>query len=175
MKEQEAPTPLRDAAIPVYREAAMYAFEAGELSAYRTSMQANMDCKEAIEQTINDYYGNNRLATESAVKSILEKFSPERVAYVLANTIQQKDHDGRISRDCKEWAKGMDASPDHATQLIIDSVNPWGWSVFSPKSSSGRPLSVRYRSRHRLNRANRLCRRRLPKLRLPKSRNRRHR
>ena len=43
VKEQEAPTPLRDAAIPVYREAAMYAFEAGELDAYRTSMQANMD------------------------------------------------------------------------------------------------------------------------------------
>lgn len=131
VKEQEAPTPLRDAAIPVYREAAMYAFEAGELSAYRTSMQANMDCKEAIEQTINDYYGNNRLAAESAVKSILEKFSPERVAYVLANTIQQKDHDGRISRDCKEWAKGMDASPDHATQLIIDSVNPGLVSLFT--------------------------------------------
>ena len=131
VKEQEAPTPLRDAAIPVYREAAMYAFEAGELSAYRTPMQANMDCKEAIEQTINDYYGNNRLAAESAVKSILEKFSPERVAYVLANTIQQKDHDGRISRDCKEWAKGMDASPDHATQLIIDSVNPGLVSLFT--------------------------------------------
>lgn len=131
VKEQEAPTPLRDAAIPVYREAAMYAFEAGELSAYRTSMQANMDCKEVIEQTINDYYGNNRLAAESAVKSILEKFSPERVAYVLANTIQQKDHDGRISRDCKEWAKGMDASPDHATQLIIDSVNPGLVSLFT--------------------------------------------
>ena len=79
-----------------------------------------MDCKEAIEQAINDYYGNNRLAAESAVKRILDKFSPERVAYVVANTMQQKDHDGRISRDCKEWAKGMDASPDHATQLIID-------------------------------------------------------
>ena len=131
VKEQEAPAPLRDAAIPVYREAAMYAFEAGELSAYRTSMQANMDCKEAIEQTINDYYGNNRLAAESAVKSILEKFSPERVAYVLAQTIQQKDHDGRISPDCKEWAKGMDGSPDHATQLIIDSVNPGLVSLFT--------------------------------------------
>ena len=131
VKEQEAPTPLRDAAIPVYREAAMYAFEAGELDAYRTSMQANMDCKEAIEQTINDYYGNNRLAAESAVKSILEKFSPERVAYVLAQTIQQKDHDGRISPDCKEWAKGMDGSPDHATQLIIDSVNPGLVSLFT--------------------------------------------
>ena len=131
VKEQEAPTPLRDAAIPVYREAAMYAFEAGELNAYRASMQANMDCKEAIEQTINDYYGNNRLAAESAVKSILEKFSPERVAYVLAQTIQQKDHDGRISSDCKEWAKGMDGSPDHATQLIIDSVNPGLVSLFT--------------------------------------------
>ena len=131
VKEQEAPTPLRDAAIPVYREAAMYAFEAGELDAYRTSMQANMDCKEAIEQTINDYYGNNRLAAESAVKSILEKFSPERVAYVLAQTIQQKDHDGRISPDCKEWAKGMDGSPDHAAHLIIDSVNPGLVSLFT--------------------------------------------
>ena len=131
VKEQEAPTPLRDAAIPVYREAAMYAFEAGELDAYRTSMQANMDCKEAIEQTINDYYGNNRLAAESAVKSILEKFSPERVAYVLAQTIQQKDHDGRISPDCKEWAKGMEGSPDNASQLIIDSVNPGLVSLFT--------------------------------------------
>ena len=131
VKEQEVPTPLRDAAIPVYREAAMYAFEAGELDAYRTSMQANMDCKEAIEQTINDYYGNNRLAAESAVKSILEKFSPERVAYVLAQTIQQKDHDRRISPDCKEWAKGMDGSPDNATHLIIDSVNPGLISLFT--------------------------------------------
>ena len=120
VKEQEAPTPLRDAAIPVYREAAMYAFEAGELDAYRTSMQANMDCKEAIEQTINDYYGNNRLAAESAVKSILEKFSPERVAYYR-----------RISPDCKEWAKGMDGSPDNATHLIIDSVNPGLISLFT--------------------------------------------
>ena len=130
-KEQEASMPLRDANVPVYRESAMYAFEAGELGAYRVSMQANMDCKGTIEQIINDYYGNNRLAAESAVKSILEKFSPERVAYVLANTIQQKAHDGRISPDCKEWAKGMDACPDNASQLIIDSVNPGLVSLFT--------------------------------------------
>ena len=130
-KEQEASMPLRDANVPVYRESAMYAFEAGELGAYRVSMQVNMDCKGTIEQIINDYFGNNRLAAESAVKSILEKFSPERVAYVLANTIQQKAHDGRISPDCKEWAKGMDACPDNASQLIIDSVNPGLVSLFT--------------------------------------------
>ena len=88
----------------------MYAFEAGELDAYRTSMQANMDCKEAIEQTINDYYGNNRLAAESAVKSILEKFSPERVAYVLAQTIQQKDHDGRIPQTARNGQRAWMAA-----------------------------------------------------------------
>lgn len=130
-KEQEAPAPLRDADIPVYREAAMYAFEAGELGAYRASRQANIDCKETIEQTIDNYYGNNRLAAESAVKSILEKFSPERVAYVLSNTIQQKGHDGRISPDCKAWAKDMDACPDNADHLIIDSVNPGLVSLFT--------------------------------------------
>jgi len=64
-------TPLRDAAIPVYREAAMYAFEAGELDAYRTSMQANMDCKEAIEQTINDYYGNTDLRRSPPLRASL--------------------------------------------------------------------------------------------------------
>ena len=128
---QEAPAPLRDAGVPFYREAATYAFEAGELHDYRASMQANIACKETIEQTINDYYGNNRLAAESAVKSILEKFSPERVSYVLANTIRQKEHDGRISPDCKEWAKGMDVCPDHAAHLIIDSVNPGLVSLFT--------------------------------------------
>ncbi len=130
-KEQEASMPLRDANIPVYREAATYAFESGELGTYRLSMQANMACKETIEQTINDYYGNNRLAAESAVKSILEKFLPERVAYVLANTIQQKNHDGRISPECKDWAKGMDACPDNAAHLIVDSVNPGLISLFT--------------------------------------------
>lgn len=130
-KEQEAPLPLRDANIPVYREAATYAFEAGELGTYRLSMQANTACKETIEQVINDYYGNNRLAAESAVKSILEKFTPERVAYVLANTIQQKAHDGRISPECKEWAKGMDACPDNAAYLIVDGVNSGLVSLFA--------------------------------------------
>lgn len=128
---QEAPAPLHDAGVPVYREAANYALEAGELHDYRASMQANIACKETIEQIINDYYGNNRLAAESAVKSTLEKFSPERVSYVLANTIRQKEHDGRISPDCKEWAKGMDVCPDHAAHLIIDSVNPGLVSLFT--------------------------------------------
>ena len=72
-----------------------------------------------------------KVAPEDKKDRRTKEVEAESVAYVLAQTIQQKDHDGRISRDCKEWAKGMDASPDHATQLIIDSVNPGLVSLFT--------------------------------------------
>ena len=72
-----------------------------------------------------------KVAPEDKKDRRTKEVEAESVAYVLAQTIQQKDHDGRISPDCKEWAKGMDGSPDHATQLIIDSVNPGLVSLFT--------------------------------------------
>ncbi|MDA6815998.1 DUF3849 domain-containing protein, partial [Escherichia coli] len=80
----------------IYRETANYAYEAGEMDAYRASLAANVECRRAIEAAISSNYGDNRLDADAAVKSVLEQFSPERVRYVLANTIQQKDFDGRI-------------------------------------------------------------------------------
>ena len=117
--------------IPVYREYANYAFEAGEMDAYRASRDANMACRDAIEAAINANYSDNRLATESAVESVLEKFSPERVEYVLANSIQQKDHDGRIHHRLKDWAKDIQVCPDHAQYCIVDKVNPGLLSIFA--------------------------------------------
>ena len=35
----------------------------------------------------------------------MAQFGYERMFYVLANTVRQKDWDGRISRDNKAWAK----------------------------------------------------------------------
>ena len=85
-----------DAGSPIYRETANYAYEAGEMESYRASLAANVECRRAIEAAISSNYGDNRLDADAAVKSVLEQFSPERVRYVLANTIQQKDFDGRI-------------------------------------------------------------------------------
>lgn len=124
-------TPLRDAGIPIYREMANYAYEAGELDAYRASRDANMACRDAIEQAISSSYGDNRLSSEAAVTSVLEQFSPERVQYVLANTIQQKDHDGRISQQLKNWAKGIDVCPENSTSFIVDKVNPGLVNLFA--------------------------------------------
>ena len=90
---------------PVYPHSAAYASEHGEMAQYNLSYQANSACKEAIEQTISAHYAENRLDTEAAVKDVLEKFGTERVQFILANTIQHKNHDGRISQDNKAWAK----------------------------------------------------------------------
>ena len=114
---------------PLYPHSAAYASEHGEMAQYNLSYQANNGCKEAIEQAINSHYGENRLDTESAVKDVLEKFGPERVQFILANTIQHKEADGRISRDSKAWAKTIPMPEDRETSrqctyLIVDQVNP---------------------------------------------------
>ena len=110
--------------VPVYFETANYAYEAGELVAYRASRDANMACAEAIETAINRNYSDNRLSSEAALSDVLERFSPERVRCVLANTIQQKNHDGRLSPQIKEWASGISVPPDDRTGFLVDKVNP---------------------------------------------------
>ena len=114
---------------PIYPYSAAYASEHGEIVQYRTSLQASLSCKEAIEQAINAHYGDNRLNTEAAVKEVLEQFGPERVQYILANTVLKKEHDGRISRDNKVWAKTIPmpedgGDPHHSYALVMDKVNP---------------------------------------------------
>ena len=90
---------------PLYPHSAAYASEHGEMAQYNRSYQANSACKEAIEQAISAHYAENRLDTEAAIKDVLEKFGAERVQFILANTVQLQDWDGRYSRRNKEWAK----------------------------------------------------------------------
>lgn len=89
---------------PIYFHSAAYAHEHGELDQYRASHNANIACKEAIEQAIADNYRDNCLGS-ACVQQVLQQFDPGRIFYVLANTVRQKDYDGRISRDNKAWAQ----------------------------------------------------------------------
>ena len=128
-KEAEAPAePMPE--VPIYHETANYAYEAGELEAYRASLAANEKCRSAIEAAISSNYGDNRLDADAAVKSVLEQFSPERVRYVLANTIQQKDFDGRIPQPLKEWAKNVEVCPENASRFLVDKPNPGLTALF---------------------------------------------
>ena len=46
------------------------------------------------------------------VQQVLQQFDPGRIFYVLANTVRQKDYDGRISRDNKAWAQTIPVCED---------------------------------------------------------------
>ena len=89
---------------PVYPYPASYAQEHGELEQYRASSKANAACKEAIEAAIREHYDGNSLDSQAA-ELVVEAFGLDRTLYVLANTVQQKDWDGRISPGNKAWAK----------------------------------------------------------------------
>ena len=92
--------------LPVYTQSVAYSKEHGEYELHSKSLQANVLCRTAIEDAITEHYANNRLDTAGA-KAVLDQFGEARTCYVLAATIQDKDWDGRISDQNKEWAKGF--------------------------------------------------------------------
>lgn len=73
----------------------------------KDELRANIACKEAIEKAINDNYDyiNRHLNTKDALETVEAEFSKDCILHVLANTIQSKLWDGRISEENKEWAK----------------------------------------------------------------------
>ena len=103
-------------ATPVYPYSAAYAREHGELDSYHASHKANVACKQAIETAIREHYRHNSLGKEGA-QQVIDQFGLERVQYVLANTVRQKDWDGRISPDHKTWARSIP---------VYEDKNHWG-------------------------------------------------
>ena len=132
---QEIPEPYKEEKpsyhdVPIYREMANYAYEAGELDAYRASLDANMACKEAIEAAISENYVDYRLSTRVAVETVLEQFSEERVQYVLANTVQHNLHDGRYHAENKDWAGKISVCEENSESYIVSQVHPGFVNLF---------------------------------------------
>ena len=97
---------------PVYRWSREYAFSHDERDLWRDSYRENCDCARAIERAITDHYHDNTL--DDATQDIIDRYGFNRVNWVLANTVQQKSHDGRFSPSNKEWAKGIFLPDDEA-------------------------------------------------------------
>lgn len=121
---------------PIYFHSATYAHEHGELDQYRASHKANIACKEAIEQAIADNYRDNRLGS-ACVQQVLQQFDYDRIFYVLANTVRQKDYDGRISRDNKTWAQTIPVCEDkdgfgydRNVSFVVDRSHPGLMDLF---------------------------------------------
>ncbi len=85
-----------------------YSFEEARrnssIDMYKQSLQANIDCKNLIEDTITKNHIDNRLKPGGA-KKVLKQFGIDRPTYVLSFTLQQLTNEGRISKDNMDWAK----------------------------------------------------------------------
>ncbi len=90
---------------PVYLQTASYARDHDELSLFRASHKANIQCSHAISDAIRANYADNILDTKTIFSQILGQFGSERMQYILAATVRHQDWDARYSHSNKEWAK----------------------------------------------------------------------
>lgn len=96
---------------PIYPHSAAYAREHDELPEYRASYKAHTACRDSIDAAISQHYRDNCLGSQ-AVKDVVAQFGFDRTLYVLANTVQHKDWDGRISQSNKQWARDFPVAAD---------------------------------------------------------------
>ncbi|MBR1382569.1 MAG: DUF3849 domain-containing protein [Ruminococcus sp.] len=90
----------------IYKYPRATAIERGELDLYRESRKENIACRHAIEEAINTYHQNNIL-DDAGARNVIANFGYDRTMWVLAASICYHKHDGRFSRENKEWAKAM--------------------------------------------------------------------
>ena len=92
--------------IPLYPYSGAYARDTAKLQEWRNSRRADAECRKAIDRTISGQWDGAHLPDDAA-KGVIERFGAERVAYVLADALQQRREDGRFSVANETWAHTM--------------------------------------------------------------------
>ena len=87
----------------IYPYPITYARENGELEQYRASLKALAECKCAIDDAIFDNWDGMNFADNSA-RNVLKQFGPERVSFILAYTVRERNLDNRFSGHNASWA-----------------------------------------------------------------------
>ena len=70
------------------------------------SFHENAHCAISIELAAKDAYASNRL-NDTAVFPLIAQYGYKRIAWVLANTIRQGEHDNRYKRELRDWARSI--------------------------------------------------------------------
>ena len=106
----------------LYPYSAAEARRLNEISLWRASYKANIACKQAIEESIQKHFDGMHLSS-GCVDEVIAEFGYMRTAWVLANTVQQKDWDGRFKHDNKQWSSHIYIPPDlqHNCYFVVES------------------------------------------------------
>lgn len=129
-KEQERPD------IPLFLEEIDFATcNDATIQDFRGSAKANQECAKEIAQAISQNYDVSRwsLNSEQALNNVREKFSDDRIAYVLANALNGTA-DGRVSQEVRDFVKSKIESVPKQFQkrnLSLDSANPGLVNLFA--------------------------------------------
>ena len=110
--------------VPVYKDSPAAARERNELDAYRASSVANRACVKAIAETIKENWNGNRLK-DGCVQPVMDAFGMDRLAFVLANTVQFRAYDTRFSKDNRAWAQMALAGAD----VVISDDRRSAWEI----------------------------------------------
>lgn len=97
--------------IPLYTNSITEARAQGELDLWRESYRENIRCKEAIEEAVRKNFDGWHLKQDCTEK-VIEAFGADRVAYVLASTLQQMNYDGRFMQSNKDWGNSYPIPSD---------------------------------------------------------------
>lgn len=97
--------------ITLYRFSLAEAKHLGETQLWRDSYRANCDCARMIERAIHNGFDGFTL-NQDGILNVIHEFGLSRVNWVLANTIREKEHDGRFSPDNILWAKRLSVPKD---------------------------------------------------------------
>ena len=108
----------------IYRNSAAYARENGEIQKWRDSKAENIACRDTMDKAVAENFDGAHLRTESILDNVIAAYGKERVELILAATIQEKAHDGRFSRDNKEWAASVPMPEGEKTYLVSDRTHP---------------------------------------------------
>ena len=84
-------------------------------------MRENIRCKDAIEEAIRRDFDGMHMRFD-CIEPMIRDFGFLRIAWVLANTLQQKNWDGRFSSQNRAWAAQFPVpNEDRVIQYIVES------------------------------------------------------
>jgi len=105
----------------VYKHSLAEAENRSETDLFRESHKLNTACRRAVEAAVREGYDYEKMHLKSECAGmLLDEYGADRVMWVLADTVQQRNHDGRFSRNNKEWADSFN---------IPESITPAGYDL----------------------------------------------
>lgn len=108
----------------VYPYSSLEAKRLGELDEWRTSHRLNKECAEAIDKAIRDGFDGMHLP-DNLAENACKEYGIDRVRWILVNTVQHADWDGRYRPENKEWANETyiprNKKQDNTTDFILKS------------------------------------------------------